>query len=503
MGRYAPAPIQNTAAPARFCPHDWTTLWGAAALGYARIVKRFLENHAPLNARDPWGRTALWWAVDERRGEIAERLLAHGADPDCRDERGIGPLHLAIRRGDLALVAMLLSHGALPDGEGESDRPTPLMWAVRQGDADLTERLLRAGASVRARDRWGHTPIFYVQGRSASYTLPLLLEAGAQPTERAGDHDTVLHRALRAGDERLWRALVPADDRSDFLGLRGRADDTLLHAAAEGGNPKLVAGLLDEGSLLNGRNAFGHTPLLIALTAENLRITTLLTQAGATVGFLEAIAMGDAERTAELWPRPGTLLDAPISGQETPLMGAIARGRAELVERLLAVGASPNAGTAVLGTPLDVAVLTDQPGLARLLLARGADPSLLRHVSSEELHTLLGEVPDALPLQQARLEHTRADTVALYEAAVQSDEALRFLLLCGADLDLRDENGASALVLAAKDGDIPAVQRLLTFGADPRGARAAAQTAGRVAVLSLLAFEDLQGGPNRDEDQSV
>lgn len=490
MGRYAPAPITNTAAPARFCPHHWNTLWGAAALGYARIVKHWIESGQPLDGRDEQGRTALWWAVDERQLVIAERLLASGAHPDRTDERGEGPLHRAVRRGSLELTTLLLQHGAQPEGELSNDRPTPLMLAVQRGDDRLCERLLRAGARTTTTDRWGHTALFFVQGPTARTTLPLLLEHGAHVTERAADHDTPLHRALRAGDERLWRELVPQEDLPELLTLRGRYDDTLLHAAAEGGNPSLVALLLDADARLNARNAFGHTPLLLALTAESLRVTTLLTKAGATVGFLEAIAMGDTERALALWPSAGTVLDAPISGQETPLMGAVARGRRELAERLLAVGASPNAGTAALGTPLDVAVLTDQPELARLLLARGALPSLLRHVTSVELRTLLGEEPEPLPLRTERLEQTRLTTEAVYEAAVAGDDALRFLLLCGGELDRCDATGQSAIVHAARDGDLPAVQRLLTFGADPDGALEAARTAGRGAVVALLMAQE-------------
>lgn len=486
LGRHAPAPVSNTAPPARFCPHDWTTLWGAASLGYTKIVRRFLEQGAPVNARDEWGRTALWWAVDERRYEIAERLLAWAAKPDCVDEQGLGPLHLAVIRGDSELLELLLSHGAQPDGESLEDRPTPLMWAVRFGDTELVERLLRAGASVQAQDRWGHTALFYVRGVSASHTLPALLQAGALLSERAGDGDTPLHRVLRTGDARLWKALAPADDETDFLAYRGRADDTLLHAAAEGGNPALLQRLLGHGANPNTRNAFGHTPLLVALTGEHLAAATLLTQSGAAVTFLDAIAMGDAERAALLVPPPpGTLLDAPVAGQETPLMGAIARGRADLVELLLSCGASPNAGTRLLGTPLDIAVFSDQPDLVRLLLARGADPRLLRHVSPEELRTLLGESVEQEPLPaMQRLEGSRLDTDAVYAAAVAGDDALRFLLLCGGDLDIEDENQDTALRRAARDGDAPAVQRLLTFGASTAGARAAAK--GRPVVLALL-----------------
>ena len=486
LGRYAPAPVSNTAPPTRFCPHDWNTLWGAAALGYAKIVRRFLEQGAPVNARDEWGRTALWWAVDERRYEIAERLLAWSANPNCPDEQGMGPLHIAVIRGDTELVELLLHHEAHPDGENQGDRPTPLMWAVRFGDTELVQCLLRAGASIHAQDRWGHTALFYVRGVSATHTLPALLQAGAQLSERAGDGDTPLHRALRTGDARLWKALTPGDDEADFLTYRGRADDTLLHAAAEGGNPALLQRLLSRGANPNTHNAFGHTPLLVALTSEHLTAATLLTQSGAVVTFLDAIAMGDAERAASLAPAPaGTLLDAPVGGQETPLMGAIARGRDDLVELLLSCGASPNAGTRLLGTPLDIAVFSDQPELARLLLARGADIRLLRHVSQDELRALLGESgeQETLPTRE-RLEGQRLDTDAVYTAAVAGDDALRFLLLCGGDLDIQDEHHDTALLRAARDGDAPAVQRLLTFGASAVGARAVAQ--GRPIVLAVL-----------------
>ena len=169
-------------------------------------------------------------------------------------------------------------------------------------------------------------------------------------------------------------------------------------------------------------------------------------------------------------------------------MGAIARGRADLVELLLSCGASPNAGTRLLGTPLDIAVFSDQPELARLLLARGADIRLLRHISQEELRTLLGESgeQETLPTRE-RLEGQRLDADAVYTAAVTGDDALRFLLLCGGDLDIQDEHHDTALLRAARDGDTPAVQRLLTFGASTVGARAVAQ--GRPAILALLDTE--------------
>jgi ankyrin repeat protein len=493
LGRYEKAPAHAFDAPVRACPHDWTDLWGAAALGYVRILRRMLDTNTKateINLRDRFGRTPLFYAIEDGQTAAAELLLAHGADPDLRDEMGISPLHLSVRRGSSELARLLLKNHATPDSS-TNDISTPLMDAVRRGDVALTELLLRSGASVAARDRFGHTPIFYVQGASARATLIPLLNAGARVTEQAGNGDTPIHRALRAGDLRLYRALVPGDDESALLKQKGRLNETLLHAAAEGRNLLLVKRLIRLGSDLDARNLFGHTPLLIALTQESLPISTLLTQSGAEIGFLEAVAMGDYERAVASLPVPiGTHLDAPILGHETPLMGAVARERADLVELLLNLRASPNAASFSIGTPLDVAILTEQAEITRMLLARGANQKKLRHATPAQLRALLAEqtelASDALP-QRPPLDATPTEPSALYAAAVESDDAVRFLLLCGARIDVADENGESALVLAARDGDLPAVQRLLALGATlSERVVEAARSSGRTQVCVFL-----------------
>src|SRR6185295_8261453 len=40
----------------------------------------------------------------------------------------------------------------------EADGTTALHWAVRQGDGDIVDRLLHAGADVAAANRYGVTP---------------------------------------------------------------------------------------------------------------------------------------------------------------------------------------------------------------------------------------------------------------------------------------------------------------------------------------------------------
>jgi ankyrin repeat protein len=467
-GHYADAPVHDVAVPYTLAPHNWNTLWGAAALGYTRILARMIARGASVNERDPGGRTALYFAVDGNQEHAMERLLAAGADPDLPDDAGKTPLHLALARRSLRLAERLLVAGASP--EGSPDAPeTPLMEAVQRGDLRAVLRLLRAGASLHATDRWGHTPLFFVNGHSAAKLLSPLLDAGADPAWRAHDGDTFRHRALRVGDERLWRALSAPDDEAEVMGIRGRMGDTPLIAAAESGNPNLVKRLLRLGADVSAVNDFGHSALLVALTHEDLPTAAALQSAGAPIGFLEAVALGDYERAVDLPTPPRADLSAPICGQETPLMGAIARGRDDLTRLLLARGARLEVATRPLGTVLDVAVLTGHPALVRLLIERGADPGQVRKVHPREVRAALREA-EAEPLPPPDGTLSRRPTAAdIYAAATApTDEDLRWLRLLGANIDERDEDGNTALALARRDSDDAAARRLLAFGATER-----------------------------------
>jgi len=297
--------------------------------------------------------------------------------------------------------------------------------------------------------------------------LPILLDAGATVGTRNRDGDTARHVALRKGDTALWEVLTPAEDVQNWRSEVGRMADTPLHAAVEGGCLPAIRRLLVSGADVNAVNRLGHSPLLVALTSENLAANALLVEAGARTGFLEAVAAGEFELAARLETTSGILLDAPVAGMETPLMGAVARGRLDLVSLLRARGSSLDSGTVWIGTPLDVAALTGQPEMVRWLLEHGADPALARRVRPETLNQMAWGEDPGLPALPPLGSH-RPDMDDVYEAAVAGDDgALRFLRLCGADIDTADVDGATALMRASEDGDVGAVRRLLAFGADP------------------------------------
>ena len=64
----------------------------------------------------------------------------------------------AVKAGESAAALSLLQRKTDPNA-AEVDGTTALHWAVRNGDATLVDRLLRAGAKATTANRYGVTPL--------------------------------------------------------------------------------------------------------------------------------------------------------------------------------------------------------------------------------------------------------------------------------------------------------------------------------------------------------
>jgi hypothetical protein len=165
---------------------DAAKRWEAAAV---RVIATTLPEL--VKASDPKGRTALHiaCAVNPKGEKLGERdgtktvaaLLAAGAeleafvpmDADEGDFRA-NPLWYAASRGrNLPLVRFLLKQGA---------DPSYSLWtAVFSNDAPLMRALLAAKPRLNLVSH-GETPIFYAARLQRLKVLPLLIEAGADPS---------------------------------------------------------------------------------------------------------------------------------------------------------------------------------------------------------------------------------------------------------------------------------------------------------------------------------
>jgi ankyrin repeat protein len=173
---------------------------------------------------------------------------------------------------------------AVTDNPGLLDRPverngqggwTPLHLAVAEGQDEIVQVLVKAGADLTARTEHGRTPL-HVALECAPALVPRLREAGA-PLDAAAaaclDDVEQLTRELDGGapladpgtgaDLLSWAARGGAVRTARLLLERGAdADGGALHAAAGRGRLALVRVLLDAGADVDRRDPdTGRAPL--------------------------------------------------------------------------------------------------------------------------------------------------------------------------------------------------------------------------------------------------
>jgi len=135
---------------------------------------------------------------------------------------------------------------------------------------------------------------------------------------------------------------------------------TLLQEAAFIGAANAVSALIKAGAPVDGRNPDGDTPLLLAIASKGIAASSHPEHADlASLPLVErvrwAAASGDSLKTVE------TLLDAGAdpngrgSGGWTPLLLAIQEGRTDVVRMLVERGADPTLHTEDRVTPIALA----------------------------------------------------------------------------------------------------------------------------------------------------
>jgi ankyrin repeat protein len=251
-------------------------------------------------------------------------------------------------------------------------------------------------------------------------------------------------RAIRAeprGDLTPLLKAARTFDHATAMALVGRGADvtaaendgtTALHRAASAGDDALVAVLLEAGADPNAANRYGVTPL----------------QAAAEGGYAESVrALLEA----------GASVDSVLPEGETILMTAARSGNPDVVDALLAHGAAIEAHDGFYGeTALIWAAAEDHAGAVAVLAASGADVdgrSSTMDYPSRRLGQSILSLGEWTPI--------------MYAARENSLEAGNALIDAGADLDLKDPDGATALTIAIINAHYEFASMLLDAGADP------------------------------------
>ncbi|MCX4679304.1 ankyrin repeat domain-containing protein [Streptomyces sp. NBC_01433] len=128
-----------------------------------------------------------------------------------------------------------------------------LVEAAEGGDVFLVARLLAEGAAVDARNSMGRTALDLASFRGHPEVVRLLITAGADPEQPAGEHreSTPLCLAAAHGRTAVVEALIDAGVHLRAQGRMRWVPLVLAATSGDEGHPRTVTLLLDRGADIN------------------------------------------------------------------------------------------------------------------------------------------------------------------------------------------------------------------------------------------------------------
>src|SRR5436309_11932092 len=138
------------------------------------LVERYFKQRQNPNVRTANDRSLLFTAILREDGVIARRLLEAGASADLSDDAGVTPLMVASMHGDLELVRALAGHVS----------------------------------DVAARDRAGHTALYYAVGAQKAEIVDLLLSLTPNLELGYGDNGELLTLALGSANTKIAEEIL-------------------------------------------------------------------------------------------------------------------------------------------------------------------------------------------------------------------------------------------------------------------------------------------------------
>lgn len=271
-----------------------------------------------------------------------QSLVAAGTPITTASTSGSSAIHFAAENGHDVLVGALLANFDIPPDARGAHKQTAAHWAAKNGHISVLAMLKKYGANMNAQEELGRSPLFHAAFNNKTETIDYLLdEAGADPfikNHKTGA--TVLHlSALNNLTESLAHLLKRNIFPPDI-----RADDgaTPLHYASN--STACTVLLLEYGCNKDARDSEGCTPLLAAVSRNNALVIEVLLSHGASTNIADNDGI-------------------------TPLILAAERGHFCLVATLIASGANICAASQDGTTPLLAATRNGDYDIITLLLA--------------------------------------------------------------------------------------------------------------------------------------
>jgi ankyrin repeat protein len=338
--------------------------------------------------------------------------------------------------------------------EAQPDGTRPIQWAVYRVDHELVQALIAKKAKVDVTNEFGSSPLAEAVKLADASMVKMLLDAGANPESPNLDGETALMLAIKTGELPIVDMLIKAGANVNTIEKFHNQTPLMWAAAATKNAAEMVKLLLAKGADVKPRALYSDWPSQIT-----------------------------SEPRAQYRPVGGL----------TALLYAARGGCDACVEELIKAGADINMPTPEGVTPLIIALDNDHNETAKLLLDRGANPSLWDWWGRTALYIAVdrkngGSSGGLGGAGGARGRSGRGDGVSFRGdgPAVSNMEIIEMLLAAGVDpspelnqhrpsrggnsgrfIDPLLNTGCTPLMRATMGGDIEVMKLLLSKGASP------------------------------------
>lgn len=433
-----------------------TALHAAARINEADLCSFLIIKGADTEVKNNDGDTALHVAIKNDALETARVLSMVQGDIFAKDANNISALELALSKGDDWYDAMITAQsGLLRDLNGE----TIVHYFVRTRDEKAIDYCIKKELPLSVRSSAGQTPLhlaFENVNEAASIRIAAsLLKANCDTVRgdfayfedcvkarntilRFHDGQTPLHIATISGHTGIVEYLIKertANRLSDVLGAQDISGNTPLHEAVRYGRTDIVKTLVSCGANVNAMDALGKTPLLILVPKEKQgEIYQILISNKADVRLKD------------------------MYGDSVFHIATMSNSDVSVLQILYSAGADINERNKQGVTPLAVAVQNKLESHIAFYANNGADihaedknkeTPLTRAFKSENF-----DIIQTLITRENVRSYDSAGNSPLHVAIMNkaSVEVVKYIVSSKAELNARNRDGNTALMLALKYG---------------------------------------------------
>lgn len=358
-------------------------LW-ASELGDCQLMQNLISRGCDINIQDNFGKTTLFWMIQYGYGNVIDWLLANGADPNIPNANGEHPIGFCVSQNNINIFNKLLNHNITDINSRSSQYKVTALWlACQDGKMNFVEALMAKGANANIpREDTGLTPAHIALARGHKDIMFKIIKSGINLNAQDAQKFSLLHYAVQLHDLDLTKQLIDYGVNKDLPDTLGR---TAVYWSCLQGQKEILECLITKGANVNALNSPGFHPIHGAAHNGHIEIIKSLvshgvdidqeSQSGMTALYYSIACVSNINKDLiKYFIDSGSDLSKHNTDQGfTVLYAAVQKGDNEIIDLLIASGASPTQAISSTGdTPIAMAAFAGKLDILQKLESLGS-----------------------------------------------------------------------------------------------------------------------------------